>query len=404
MFTKKIIHFAVILLLSTFVFSCSSDDSSTKEELTLILKADADRVLLGEEVSFEITDNKGKPVSNATLLVDDQKIVGNTFKAAAVGSYKVVATKANYLNSQALTITVATETLTIKANKEKAKVNEKITFSATNSEQKDLTARAIFYVNNTPIEGNIYTVQASDEEYLTVYAVKDNVKSNQISVQIEKEEEQVQPKLDQIIRGKWKLTNATSHDIVYNFYEGNTFDFVYFGMLMQGDYRIVGDKIHLDVISSGLKMTDYSIITIKEYLSLNELDVVLTVSGIHEQGQHGRLIRQKEDVSLNLQQLIGTWQAEQNGLPIFTITFNENGTCAITKAENTANIPNIESIQYLTKYEKYSNNTLILENRNGAYTYYLTIEEFTSSTALGATLFEYVMYPQKSNALILNKI
>lgn len=402
MFTRKIMNFAVILLLSAFVFSCSSDDASTTDELTLTLRANVERVLLGEEVSFDVSDNKGKPVSDATILIDDKPIVGHTYKATDVGTCKVVATKTNYRNSQTLTITVATETLTIKANKETAKVNDKITFSATNSEQKDLTATAIFYVNNKPIEGNIYTVQATDEEYLTVYAVKNHVKSNEIAIQIEKEQEQ--PKLEQIIRGKWKLSNAASHDIVYNFYEGDTFDFVYFGTLMQGDYRIIGDKIHLDVISSGMKMTDYSIITIKEHISANELDVVLTVSGVHEQGQRGRLIRQKEDVALNIQQLIGTWKAELNGQKIFTITFNDNGSCSVIQADNTTGIPNIETVQYLSKYAKYSTNTIVLENRNGAYTYYLTVEEFTNSNELKATLFEYVLFPQKSNALILKKM
>ncbi|MGS4344948.1 hypothetical protein ACKUSY_04930 [Myroides odoratus] len=402
MFTRKIINFAVILLLSTFIFSCSSDDASTTEDLTLTLKANVERILLGEEVSFEVLDNKGKSVTNATILVDDKAIVGNTYKAAAVGTFKAVATKANYRNSQALTITVATETLTVTANKETVKVNEKVTFSAINSEQKDFTATAIFYVNNKPIEGNIYTVLATDGEYLTVYAENNHVKSNEIAIQIEQEQEQ--PKLEQIIRGKWKLSNAASHDIIYNFYEGDTFDFVYFGTLMQGDYRIIGDKIHLDVISSGLKMTDYSIITIKEHISVNELDVLLTVSGIHEQGQSGRLIRQKEDVALDIQQLIGTWKAELNGQKIFTITFNDNGTCSVIQAENTTGIPNIESVQYMSKYEKYSTNTVMLENRNGAYTYYLTVEEFTNASELKATLFEYVLFPQKANALILKKM
>jgi|GEM_PF-5966387 len=402
MFTRKIMNFAVILLLSTFVFSCSSDDASTTDKLTLTLKANTERVLLGEEFFFDVSDNKGKPVKDATILVDNKPIVGHTYSAGAAGTYQIVATKANYNNSQPLTITVIAETLTIKANKETAKVNDKITFSATNSEQKDFTSTAIFYVNNKPIEGNIYTVQATDEEYLTIYAVKNHIKSNEIAIQIEKEQEQ--PKLAEIIRGKWKLSNAASHEIVYNFYEDNTFDFVYFGTLLQGDYRISGDKIHLDVISSGFKMTDYSIITIKEHISLNELDVVLTVTGVHEQGQRGRLIRQKEEEPLNIQQLIGTWTAELNGQQIFTITFNDNGSCSVVQEDNTTGVPNIETLQYMSKYEKYATNTILLENRNGAYTYYLTVEEFINSKEFKATLFEYVLFPQKSNALIFKKM
>jgi len=399
MFTKKIINFAVILLLSAFVFGCSSDDSTT-EELTLTLKANTERILLGEDVSFVVSDNKGKVITDATILVDNKAIVGYTYRAPEAATYQLVATKRGYQNSAPISITVAKETLTIKANKEVAKVNDIITFSALNSEQKDLTTGVIFYVNAQPIAGNTYTVKATDIPYLKVYAERTNSKSNEIAIQIEQE----QHNLAQLIRGKWKLENAASHDIIYNFYADDTFNFVYFGTLMQGEYRILGDKVHLDVISSGMKMTDYSTIEVKKYISTNELDVQLTVSGIHEQGQAGRLIRQKEDITLDVQQLIGTWKAELNGQKVFTITFNDNGSCSVIQAENTQGIPNIETVQYMSKYAKYSANTVILENRNGAYTYYLTAEDFVNSNEMKATLFEYVLFPQKSTALILKKM
>jgi len=399
MFTKKIINFAVILLLSAFVFGCSSDDSTT-EELTLTLKANTERILLGEDVSFVVSDNKGKVITDATILVDNKAIVGYTYRAPEAATYQLVATKRGYQNSAPISITVAKETLTIKANKEVAKVNDIITFSALNSEQKDLTTGVIFYVNAQPIAGNTYTVKATDIPYLKVYAERTNIKSNEIAIKIEQE----QHNLAQLIRGKWKLENAASHDIIYNFYADDTFNFVYFGTLMQGEYRILGDKVHLDVISSGMKMTDYSTIEVKKYISTNELDVQLTVSGIHEQGQAGRLIRQKEDITLDVQQLIGTWKAELNGQKVFTITFNDNGSCSVIQAENTQGIPNIETVQYMSKYAKYSANTVILENRNGAYTYYLTAEDFVNSNEMKATLFEYVLFPQKSTALILKKM
>jgi hypothetical protein len=399
MFTKKFTNFAVILLLSAFVFGCSSDDSTT-EELTLTLEASTKNILLGEEVSFVVLDNKGKAITDATILVDNKAIVGYTYKAPAAAIYQVVATKQNYQSSAPINITVAEETLTIKANKEVAKVNDTITFSAFNSEQKDITTKAIFYVNAKPIEGNTYIVKATDVPHLKVYAARTNIKSNEIAIQIEQE----QHNLAQLIRGKWKLENAASHDIIYNFYADDTFNFVYFGTLMQGEYRILGDKVHLDVISSGMKMTDYSIIEVKQYISTNELNVLLTVSGIHEQGQAGRLIRQKEDVTLDVQQMIGTWKAELNGQKVFTITFNDNGSCSVIQAENATGIANMETVQYMSKYEKYSANTLILENRNGAYTYYLTVEEFLHANEIKATLFEYVLFPQKSSALILKKM
>ena len=399
MFTKKFTNFAVILLLSAFVFGCSSDDSTT-EELTLTLEARTKNILLGEDVSFVVLDNKGKAITDATILVDNKAIVGYTYKAPAAAIYQVVATKKNYQSSAPISITVAEETLTIKANKEVAKVNDTITFSALNSEQKDITTKVIFYVNAKPIEGNTYTVKATDVPHLKVYAARTNIKSNEIAIQIEQE----QHDLAQLIRGKWKLENAASHDIIYNFYADDTFNFVYFGTLMQGEYRILGDKVHLDVISSGMKMTDYSIIEVKQYISTNELNVLLTVSGIHEQGQAGRLIRQKEDVTLDVQQMIGTWKAELNGRKVFTITFNDNGSCSVIQAENTTGIANMETVQYMSKYEKYSANTLILENRNGAYTYYLTVEEFLHANEIKATLFEYVLFPQKSSALILKKM
>lgn len=400
MFTKKIIPFTVLVLLSLFVFSCSSDDASSTEELTLTLQANSQHLLVGEEVSFTVSDNNGKTVTDATILVDNKAIVGYTYKTTISGIYQVVATKPNYQNSKTIQLTVAEETLTVKANKEIAKPDDIITFSAINNEQKDLTSKVIFFVNAKPIEGNTYQVKETDGTHLLVYAQKNTIKSNELAIQIEKE----QPKIDQIIRGKWKLENAASHEIIYNFYEDDTFNFVYFGTLMQGEYRIIGDKIHMDVISSGFKMTDYSIMTIKKHISQNELDVNLIVSGVHEQGQNGRLIRLKEDLTLDLQKLVGTWKAEANGQKLFTITFNDNGSCSVIQAENTTGIPNIETVQYMSKYEKYSANTVILENRNGAYTYYLTVEDFIKANEIQATLFEYVLFPQKSTALILKKM
>ncbi|WP_010249705.1 hypothetical protein [Myroides injenensis] len=394
---KKITQGIVVCLLSLLTLSCSNDDNSVNEKFELVVKANSANFYIGDDVLLEVTDSNGKAIDDAQITVNNELIDNYKFIAKEKGEFFIKASKKGYIDSQVLKIKINQKTIVITADKERAKYGDEITFLAKDESGKDITSDVNFYIDANKIEGNVYKVGDVKAEQLIAYARMNEIVSNEVKILLE------QPILEKVILGKWKLENSASHDVFYNFYEGNTFDFIYFGTLMEGEYRIIDNKIHLDVINYGFKMTDYSIITVKS-LSNNEIDVHVTVTGVHENGQAGRLVRQKEDLNINLKQLEGEWNAELDGKVILNFVFNNDGSCKIVKTENANGLKNLESIDYLTKYNKYSKNTIMMENRNGAYTYYLTINEFIGESEIDAVLFEYVLFPQKSTNLILKKV
>lgn len=394
---KKITQGIVVCLLSLFALSCSNDDNTVNEKFELVVKASSDSFYVGEEILIDVVDNNGKGIPDAQITVNNEPIDNYKFIAKEEGEFLIKASKKGYIDSQVLTIKIIQKSIIITADKESAKFGDEITFYAKDESGKDITSDVNFYIDANKIVGNVYKVGDVKTEQLIAYAKMNEIVSNEVKILLE------QPILEKVILGKWKLENAASHDVFYNFYEGNTFDFIYFGTLMEGEYRIIDNKIHLDVINYGFKMTDYSVITVNS-LSNNEIDVHVTVTGVHENGQVGRLIRQKADLNINLKQLEGEWNAELDGKVILNFVFNNDGSCKIVKTENANGLKNLESIEYLTKYNKYSKNTVVMENRNGAFTYYLTINELLNESEVDAVLFEYVLFPQKSTNLILKKV
>ncbi|MTG99077.1 hypothetical protein GJV76_13195 [Myroides sp. BIT-d1] len=152
---KKIFMFIFVATLATFGISCSSDDNSTddkKEEKQLVLKADKLEVKVGEAVNFS-AELDNKKIDGVKILINDQPgSLKHVFKEA--GTFKVVATKAGYRNSNPINVVVTENAnkIILKADKSKVEVGEKVTFTA-QAGGADLKDFKVSFADGTEING-----------------------------------------------------------------------------------------------------------------------------------------------------------------------------------------------------------------------------------------------------------
>lgn len=180
---KKLFCFLAVAGTALFTSCSSDDDNSTTpvEEVTgITLTANSATGLVGDEFTFTVKNNLNADVtSESTIFVDDVEIEGNTFTAAAEGTYTVHAVNGEF-TSPDVTITITEETVEVTSLKvtydtQVVTVGETITFTATANGTIDVTAGATFFVDGEAIEGNsfssdavgVHQITASYEGYTT---------------------------------------------------------------------------------------------------------------------------------------------------------------------------------------------------------------------------------------------
>lgn len=106
------LKYTAILLCSTLLLlACSKDDVPGNEpepvnKLQLLLKASANDISEGDEVTFTITADE--KVVDADIYIDDEKLIGTSYTFSKSGEYTAVAKKKDYKDSNTLKITVKT--------------------------------------------------------------------------------------------------------------------------------------------------------------------------------------------------------------------------------------------------------------------------------------------------------
>lgn len=109
---KKIFLFLAIAT-TTLIVSCSDDENTTDPNAAtlIVLSSNVDAIVLGESVTFTVTDNKaGVVTAAAKIFVNNVAISGATFTPDAAGTFLITATFKNtnnvILESNPLTIAV----------------------------------------------------------------------------------------------------------------------------------------------------------------------------------------------------------------------------------------------------------------------------------------------------------
>ena len=180
----------------TYKFAASLDNiesdeitvTATAKEATLVLTSDKGSVLAGNPkdwITFNVKDKNGQDITdNCDFFIDNERIVGNKFRAKNEGQYKAIAKRGDEFSNE----------LTIQANKmqdiilqvDKVELfldgKDKATFKVYNKDNEDLTTRAQIFINDKPIEGNVFVPTAVG--LFRVTADFNGNKSNQVSITV----------------------------------------------------------------------------------------------------------------------------------------------------------------------------------------------------------------------------
>lgn len=163
---KKLFMFLAVAGLATFGASCSSsDDNGGDDKKTLTLSADKTSVKVDETVTFTVSEK------DAELYVEGKKISSNSTKFDKEGSYKVVAKKNGFNDSNVVTIKVIKdgtpgepgdnekETLKLTILPTEVTLGNAVSFVVYEG-TTDVSSSAKIFVNGSEITGASYTATA----------------------------------------------------------------------------------------------------------------------------------------------------------------------------------------------------------------------------------------------------
>lgn len=182
---KKLFCFLAIAATAAFT-SCSSDDDSGNNDnggggdvvTGITLTSSSSTVTLGSAFTFTVKNNLNEDVTAAsTIYVDDTALEGNTYTAAAAGTYTVHATNGDFTSAD-VTVTVTEEVatvLTITVSNNYFLVGGEVSFTAATDLSDNVTGDATFYVNGNAIEGSTFTATEAGE--YEVYATLEDLTS-----------------------------------------------------------------------------------------------------------------------------------------------------------------------------------------------------------------------------------
>lgn len=157
----------LFLFLFTLI-SCSNDDNSSKQitqktvETKLKLTASSTSVLVGEEVTFNTTNDKGEVI--------DGELVANSYNIKAVhafdqpGQYTVKSIKKGYEQSNEITVNVSLLTLSLRISKSEITTGQKVTFEVYAADKLITDNVNIFLEGqDTPLTKNEFTTKKEGE-------------------------------------------------------------------------------------------------------------------------------------------------------------------------------------------------------------------------------------------------
>ncbi|WP_410879131.1 lipocalin family protein [Myroides sp. DW712] len=183
---KLVLTFSLAALVLAGTVSCSSDDNSSEQQQkqTLVLASvNGTDVTVNEEVTFVVT--VGTEVVEGVQIEVNGKAVKNPHVFDEGGTYKVVAKKNGYNQSNEITITVSevgiAKQLNLEASRSTVTVGETVTFTITDG--VEAVTGAELFIDDTKITSP-YTF-AEEGEFHVIAKKQGYATSNRVTITVE---------------------------------------------------------------------------------------------------------------------------------------------------------------------------------------------------------------------------
>ena len=268
-----------------------NEDENEDEEQTeapIVLSASTDTITAdGKDIiTFTVMQDTVDVTGSVKIFVNEKLINSNKYKTYFSGSYTVYAKKNDTIVSNEITFFAKEvgddnndedEETTIELAASKTTIvadgNDKVTFTVTEN-GKDITSEATIFVGETELSLNVFTSTTADT--YTAYAMKDEVKSNEITITVEKVNEPEPEKPITLAASTTNITANGSDAVTFTVMQDNN------DVTSQSSIFVNGSKLN------GNKFTTYTSGSYTAYAQKNEMksnEITITVTDAPDMGR-----------------------------------------------------------------------------------------------------------------------
>jgi hypothetical protein len=267
------------------------EDENEDEEQTeapIVLSASTDTITAdGKDIiTFTVMQDTVDVTGSVKIFVNEKLINSNKYKTYFSGSYTVYAKKNDTIVSNEITFFAKEvgddnndedEETTIELAASKTTIvadgNDKVTFTVTEN-GKDITSEATIFVGETELSLNVFTSTTAGT--YTAYAIKDEVKSNEITITVEKVNEPEPEKPITLTASTTNITANGSDAVTFTVMQDNN------DVTSQSSIFVNGSKLN------GNKFTTYTSGSYTAYAQKNEVksnEITITVTDAPDMGR-----------------------------------------------------------------------------------------------------------------------
>ena len=267
------------------------EDENEDEEQTeapIVLSASTDTITAdGKDIiTFTVMQDTVDVTGSVKIFVNEKLINSNKYKTYFSGSYTVYAKKNDTIVSNEITFFAKEvgddnndedEETTIELAASKTTIladgNDKVTFTVTEN-GKDITSEATIFVGETELSLNVFTSTTAGT--YTAYAMKDEVKSNEITITVEKVNEPEPEKPITLTASTTNITANGSDAVTFTVMQDNN------DVTSQSSIFVNGSKLN------GNKFTTYTSGSYTAYAQKNEVksnEITITVTDAPDMGR-----------------------------------------------------------------------------------------------------------------------
>ena len=267
------------------------EDENEDEEQTeapIVLSASTDTITAdGKDIiTFTVMQDTVDVTGSVKIFVNEKLINSNKYKTYFSGSYTVYAKKNDTIVSNEITFFAKEvgddnndedEETTIELAASKTTIvadgKDKVTFTVTEN-GKDITSEATIFVGETELSLNVFTSTTAGT--YTAYAMKDEVKSNEITITVEKVNEPEPEKPITLTASTTSITANGSDAVTFTVTQDNN------DVTSQSNIFVNGGKL------SGNKFTTYTAGTYVAYAQKNEVksnEITIYVEAVADMGK-----------------------------------------------------------------------------------------------------------------------
>ena len=264
------------------------DEDEEQTEAPIVLSASTDTITAdGKDIiTFTVMQDTVDVTGSVKIFVNEKLINSNKYKTYFSGSYTVYAKKNDTIVSNEITFFAKEvgddnndedEETTIELAASKTTIvadgNDKVTFTVTEN-GKDITSEATIFVGETELSLNVFTSTTAGT--YTAYAIKDEVKSNEITITVEKVNEPEPEKPITLTASTTNITANGSDAVTFTVMQDNN------DVTSQSSIFVNGSKLN------GNKFTTYTSGSYTAYAQKNEVksnEITITVTDAPDMGR-----------------------------------------------------------------------------------------------------------------------